>query len=104
MPVSVTSLAEAVAALAAGETDLRSPPDAASIHGVLWYLSLQRALDHDHPAAGARIALDCGDRADLAIEALRGGLSRVVLAGSDDVTAKVADIAAQLGGTVGRRP
>lgn len=108
MPVIVASLAEAVAALKSAEPgqtpDLWSPPDAAGIHGVLWFLALQRELDRDHAAAGARIALDCGDRCDLAIEALRAGLSRIVLSGTDEIAKKVADIAAQLGGTVHRRP
>jgi len=100
----VASLPEAVAALGSGTApDLWSPPDAASIQGVLWFVRLQQALDHDHAAAKADIVLDCGDRADLAIEALRGGLRRVALTCPDILAAKVADIAAELGGEVLRR-
>ena len=107
----VASLPEALAAIAAagaGATpELWSPPDAAGIHGVLWFVRLQQALDRDHPGthqdARADIVLDCGDRADLAIEALRGGLRRVALTCPDILAAKVADIAAELGGEVLRR-
>lgn len=103
----VANLADAVAALEAAPDaiapELWSPPDAASIQGVLWFLTLQQALDRDHPDRRARIVLDCGDRADCAIEALRGGLTAVVLTARDPVLAKVTDIATQLGGRVYRR-
>lgn len=100
----VANLAEAKAALGADAApELWSPPDAASIQGVLWFVRLQQALDCEHPAAQAALVLDCGDRADLAIEALRGGIGRVALTCPDIVAAKVADIAAELGGEVLRR-
>ncbi len=106
MAPPVTNLAEAKAALGADpEADeLWSPPDAASIHGVLWFVALQQALDRDFPGRNARIVLDCGARADLAIEALRAGLAAVAIAAPERITGKVTDIAAQLGRRVYLRP
>jgi hypothetical protein len=103
----VANLTDAIAALDAAPDvtgpELWSPREAASIQGVLWFLALQQALDRDYPDRPATVVLDCGDRADCAIEALRGGLRAVVVAAPETVAAKVADIAAQLGGRVYRR-
>jgi len=47
----------------------------------------------------------CDDRPGLALEALRAGLRRLVLLAPAEPTARLADIAGQLGGTVhGRLP
>lgn len=47
----------------------------------------------------------CDDRPGLALEALRAGLRRLVVLAPPETTARLADIAAQLGGTVqGRLP
>jgi hypothetical protein len=106
MNVRVTNLAQASAVLAADPEarELWSPPDAASIQGVLWFVALQKALDRDFSSRNAKIVLDCGDRADLAIEALRAGLAAVALAAPDPIVTKVSDIAHQLGSRVYQRP
>jgi hypothetical protein len=99
----VATLADAQAALArhpADDLELWSPENAAETHGVLWFSMLQRALRSAAPDREPRLVLDCGDRADLATEALRLGLKNVAFRGSIDVTAKIADIARACGGRV----
>lgn len=96
----VANLAEATAALQArpsGELVLWSPENAAEIHGVLWFVELQRAVGNEFPDRDIVIVLDCGGRGDLAIEALRLGLKAIALKASDNVTAKVADVATACG-------
>lgn len=106
MTPRVTNLAEAKLILEANPAvrELWSPPDGASIQGILWFVALQKALDRDFAGRNAKIILDCGDRADLAIEALRAGLAGIALTAPDPILAKVADIATQLGGQVYRTP
>lgn len=99
----VANLSEAAAVLntnPAKDLELWSPENAAEIQGVLWFVMLQRALRADFPERDPIIVLDCGDRGDLAIEAFRLGLTRVALNASNNVTAKVAEIAAGYGGRV----
>lgn len=96
----VANLAEAKAALQADPTEtlvLWSPENAAEIHGVLWFVGLQRAVRDEFPDRTAVIVLDCGGRGDLAIEALRLGLKAIALTASDQVTAKVSDVATACG-------
>lgn len=99
----VTTLPEAQAVLAQYPTEnleLWSPANAAETHGILWFCMLQSALRELTPNRELRLVLDCGDRGDLAVEALRLGLKDVALRASAEVTAKVADIAAVCGGNV----
>ncbi|MBI2255719.1 MAG: hypothetical protein HYU58_13945 [Proteobacteria bacterium] len=103
MIVVVATLAEAEAAIArhpADDLELWSPEDAAQIHGVLWFSMLQQALRAAAPDREPRLVLDCGNRGDLAVEALRLGLQHVALRAAPDVMTKIADIAAARGARV----
>jgi hypothetical protein len=99
--VTIRNLAEARAALdaarAAGDTiALASPPDAAIQYGVLFYVKLSEALAAEYPDLKPVIAVDCGDRADLAHDAMRFGLKSIVFRGDPKSAEKLADIAATL--------
>lgn len=99
----IANLPQALAALARHPVDdleLWSPVNAAQIHGVLWFSMLQRALRDIAPERETRLVLDCGDRSDLAVEALRLGLKLVCLRAAPDMIAKVTDIATAYGGHV----
>ena len=99
----IATLPEASAVLAkhpAGDLELWSPENGAEIHGVMWFYMLQRALRVAFPDQEPNLVIDCGSRGDLAVEAFRIGLRNVALRGPAEVTAKVADIAAECGGRV----
>ena len=103
--IVITSLPEARAALAAARpggvaVELESPPDAASIYGVLWFAELNRALLAEFPDIPFSLMLDCGERADLAHAALVEGIRRIRFSGHPDAAKALGDIAEQLGGTV----
>ena len=107
--VTIRNLAEARAALEAareaGETiSLASPPDAAIQLGVLFYMQLSEVLAAEYPKLKPAVALDCGDRADLAHDAMRLGLRHIVFRGDARSAAKLADIAASLGIAFEARP
>ena len=100
--VTIRNLAEARAALAAareaGETiALASPEDAALQYGVLFYVQLSETLAAEYPELKPSIAVDCGDRADLAHDAMRLGLKHLVFRGDPRSAEKLADIASGLG-------
>jgi fructose/tagatose bisphosphate aldolase len=99
--VTVANLTQARAALdaarAAGEgIALASPPDAAIQYGVLYFVKLAEALAGEYPELKPVIAVDCGDRADLAHDALRFGLKSIVFRGDPRTAEKLADIAGGL--------
>ena len=99
--VTVSNLPQARAALdaarVAGEAiALASPPDAAIQYGVLFYVKLSERLAADYPDLKPVIAVDCGDRADLAHDALRLGLKSIVFRGDPRSAEKLSDIAASL--------
>jgi hypothetical protein len=99
----VATLPQASAALErhpADDVELWSPENAAEIHGVMWFAMLQRALRLAFPERQPELVLDCGARGDLAVEAMRLGLRKVALRAPAEVTAKVADIAAAMGGSI----
>jgi len=107
--VTIRNLAEARAALeaarAAGEAiSLASPPDAAIQYGVLFYVKLAEALAAEYPDLKPVVAVDCGDRADLAHDAMRLGLKSVVFRGDPRSAEKLADIAASLGVRFAAKP
>jgi len=77
-----------------------SPPDGASIHGVLWYVGLQQLAVTRFPDLRPVIVLDCGDRADLAHAALRAGLAAICYRGSPAMLAKLRAIAAESGAQI----
>jgi hypothetical protein len=100
--VTVSNLAQARAALdaarVAGEAiALASPPDAAIQYGVLFYVKLSEQLGAEYPDLKPVIAVDCGDRGDLAHDAMRLGLKSVVFRGDLRMAEKLSDIAETLG-------
>jgi hypothetical protein len=102
MATVIASLPEARAALAAARSsdvaaELESPPDAASIYGVLWFAELNRALLAEFPGVPYTLTLDCSDRADLAHAALVEGIRRIRFRGHPDAMRALHDIAQQLG-------
>jgi hypothetical protein len=103
--VVIASLPEARAALEAARSsgvavDLESPPDAASIYGVLWFAELNRALLSEFPGVPFSLTLDCGSRGDLAHAALVEGIKRIRFSGHPDVMRALESIAAQLSAAV----
>lgn len=91
--------------LADASSQLRfwSPPAGASIHGVLWFVALQKAARDRYPECQPIIVLDCGDRADLAHAALREGMSAIAFRGSAGMLAKLQQIAETTGALVETR-
>jgi hypothetical protein len=83
---------------------LESPPDAAIIHGVLWFSEMQRVLATEFPPGSFSLTLDCGDRPDLAHSALAEGLRSIRLACHPAARAAIEDIARQLGAEVRSPP
>jgi hypothetical protein len=103
----IASLPEARAALEAARSsgvaaELESPPDAASIYGVLWFAELNRALLAEFPGLPFSLTLDCGNRADLAHAALVEGIKRIRFSGHPDAARALQNIAQQLDATVRR--
>lgn len=98
--VVVETMADLTAAFTAhpppAQPRLWSPPNAAAIHGVLWFVSLQQALQAQFPDRPSVLILDCGDRGDLAHAALREGLRHICFRGSPGMLAKLRAIAASL--------
>lgn len=100
--VVVANLGEARAAIEAAQSSgvaagLESPPDAASMYGVLWFAEMNRALAAEFSKQAFTLTLDCGDRADLAHAALVEGIKRIRFSGHPDALRALSDIAAQLG-------
>ncbi len=98
----IASLAEARAALEAARSsgvavELESPPDAASIYGVLWFAELNRTLNAEFASVPFSLTLDCGDRADLAHAALTEGIKRIRFNGHAEAAKALQDIARQVG-------
>ena len=103
--IVIASLPEARAALLAAESsgvavELESPPDAAAIHGVLWFAELNRALRAEFPETPFSLTLDCGTRGDLAHAALVEGITRIRFSGDARIRGALQDIARQLGAIV----
>jgi hypothetical protein len=99
--VVIASLPEARAAIAAAGSsgvaaELESPPDAASIYGVLWFAELNRALKVEFPDIPFTLTLDCGERADLAHAALVEGIRRIRFRGHPEAAKALHDIARQV--------
>jgi hypothetical protein len=103
--VVVANLDEARAAIAAARSrgvavELESPPDAASVYGVLWFAEMNRLLAAEFSDDAFTLNLDCGDRADLAHAALAEGLKRIRFHGHAHATSALRDIAKQVGAEV----
>ncbi|WP_119302160.1 hypothetical protein [Dongia deserti] len=100
--IVIASLPEARAALEAARSsgvvvELESPPDAASIYGVLWFAELNRTLKAEFPGVAFTLTLDCGSRADLAHAALVEGVQRIRFSGHPESAKALRDIAQQVG-------
>ena len=98
----IASLPEARAALETAKSsgvavELESPPEAATIYGVLWFAELNRALLAEFPGQPFTLTLDCGDRADLAHAALVEGIKCIRFGGHPEAEKALRDIALQLG-------
>jgi hypothetical protein len=98
---TIASLPEARAALEAARSsgvaaELESPPDVASIYGVLWFAELNRALLAEFPGLPFTLTLDCGNRADLAHAALVEGIRHIRFSGHPEARRALQDIAIQL--------
>jgi hypothetical protein len=76
---------------------LATAPDAAIRSGILYFVELTARLAADYPELRPVIAVDCGDRADLAHAALRLGLKHIVFRGDPRMAEKLRDIAKELG-------
>jgi hypothetical protein len=82
---------------AAGErVRLQSAKDAVPRYGVLYFVRLTELLAAEYPELKPDIAIDCGDRADLAHAAMRAGLRNIVFHGDPRMAEKLAGIAAEL--------
>lgn len=104
----IASLPEARAAIEAARSggvvaELESPPDAASIYGVLWFAELNRALMAEFPSAFT-LTLDCGARADLAHAALAEGIKRIRCHAHPKAVEALQDIAGQVNAEVAASP
>jgi hypothetical protein len=98
----VRELAEGRIAAAAGIEAgvpilILTPEDSAAALGILWSQELAAHLRREFPAADLLVALDCGDRAALAHEALRAGAEAVCFTGAEDQARGLAEVAAALG-------
>ena len=82
---------------AAGERiRLQSEKDAVLRYGVLYFVKLTELLAAEFPELRPDIAVDCGDRADLAHAGMRAGLRNIVFHGDPSLAAKLAEIASEL--------
>jgi hypothetical protein len=99
--VTIANLAEARAALNAGRdagehVRLRSETDAVLRYGVLYFVQLTERLAAEYPELRPEVAVDCGDRADLAHAAMRSGLRNIIFHGDPRMAEKLAAIASEL--------
>jgi hypothetical protein len=99
--VTIANLTEARAALnaarVAGErVRLQSDKDAVPRHGVLYFVQMTERLAAEYPELRPDIAIDCGDRADLAHAAMRAGLRNILFDGDPRMAEKLAGIATEL--------
>jgi hypothetical protein len=100
----VRELAEGRIAAAAGAEAgapvlILTPEDSAAALGILWSQELAAHLRREFPAADLLVALDCGDRAALAHEAMRAGAEALCFTGPEDQARGLAEVAVALGRT-----
>lgn len=84
------------AAAAGEELLLVSWPGSAAFAGVGFWQAVSQALERP-------VVIDCGGDAGLVMGALRAGARDLLFTGPEAVTAKLDDMAGQLGGRVRRR-
>jgi hypothetical protein len=75
---------------------LESEKDAVPRYGVLYFVRMTEQLAAEYPELKPDIAIDCGDRADLAHAAMRAGLRNIVFHGDPRMAEKLAGIASEL--------
>jgi len=75
---------------------LQSTKDAVPRYGVLYFVQLTERLAAEYPELRPDIAIDCGDRADLAHAAMRAGLRNILFDGDPRMAEKLAGIASEL--------
>lgn len=76
---------------------LHGEKNALLIYGPLWFATLDKILAKEFPDKYLGIEVDAGDRADLAHEALRIGLKRLIFSGHQRAAIALQDIAFQRG-------
>ena len=79
---------------------LCSPEGASSYLGAGFWKALQDKADAEFADVSFTLALDCADRAGDAMAALRAGVRHLIFTGRQDVTAKLRDMAGQLGAAI----
>jgi hypothetical protein len=99
--VTIANLAQARAALkaaraAGARVRLQSQKDAVPRYGVLYFVKMTELLAGEYPELKPDIAVDCGDRADLAHAAMRAGLRNIVFHGDPRMAETLAAIAGEL--------
>lgn len=90
----------AQARLAGRPIRLVSPAAAAGYHGIGWWRALVAELARDFPDVTFDAVLDCGSAAGLALEALRAGVTDILLAAPPSTLKAVGEIATALGARV----
>jgi hypothetical protein len=65
-------------------------------YGVLYFVQLTERLAAEYPELRPEVAVDCGDRADLAHAAMRSGLRNIIFHGDPRMAEKLAAIASEL--------
>ncbi len=101
--IVVHNLDNARAALAAAAAldmpvILASPNGFAAYGGAAYFAEMIAQARAGHPQVAVTAILDCGDDAGYALAALSQGISAVRYRGAEATAARIADIAAQLGG------
>ncbi len=79
---------------------LKSPKDALANYGVLWFVEIDRILRSEFPDRYLGIEIDAGERADLAVEAMRLGLHYLAFSGHPEAAKALLSIARQLGAQI----
>jgi len=107
--VIIHSLADARAALAAAResgvpVSVISAPGGAAHAGAAWFDQVIRAAQAEIPEAKVNAILDCDDAPGFALGALRAGIKVIRFVGREDVTSRLADIAAACGARLVTEP
>jgi fructose/tagatose bisphosphate aldolase len=104
-PIIVHTREHVSAALAAASDlgvalTLRSAPGAATYLGAAYFQAMVADARAEWPDVAVTAVLDCGDAPGVALGALRHGMTHIRFTGARKVRAKIADIAAALGGAL----
>jgi hypothetical protein len=107
--IVIHSLADARAALVAArdsgvKVTVISAPGAAAHAGAVWFDQVLHAAHAECPEAEFDAILDCDDAPGFALGALRAGIKTIRFAGREDVTSRLAGIAAANGARLVTEP